>query len=454
MRIRLLLSYIAVVLVALIVGFLIAALLVRNTVVNYMKEIQATEAGPFLSFFEEYYIEQNGWKRVEELDLKSIHAEIAAPAVSHYDLALVDSDGTILMAENKASLGKIINKATIQIAAPIEVEGKTVGYLLSGNFIDRILVSMDKSILNEATWAILRALLIGLVIGFLMSAFMTRAILRPIATTIAPTKRISQGDLSLRVPLEPYRDMSQLGEAVNEMAADLEKNQESQRYLLMDIAHDLRTPLSVQKATIEAFEDGVYEFNAAGIRQLHHQNDQLIRLVEDIRLLSLTDLGEFSPNKVQVEINGYLEKLLFNFSSILNKKSIGIDFIPIQPDSMVEIDPHLMTRVIENLLQNANQHSPEDSVIEVRIRRRNDRIVLTIRDHGPGIPEDKLETIFKRYYRMRPVKEGEPEGLGLGLTISKRIVESHGGDVYARNCEDGGAEFVIELPFSDVAPKA
>lgn len=145
--------------------------------------------------------------------------------------------------------------------------------------------------------------------------------MRPIGTTIAAVKRISQGNLSLRVPLEPYRDMAELGRAVNEMAADLEKHQDKQRYMLMDIAHDLRTPLSVQKATIEAFEDGIYEFNKAGIEQLKQQNNKLIRLVEDFRIITLTDLGEFTIKKVPVEVNYFIEKILQDFSNILSKKN-------------------------------------------------------------------------------------------------------------------------------------
>ena len=434
---------------ALVVGFMLAATLVPNNVFKYMQARQAQEAEPFLNYFEKYYLKHDGWDGVQELDLVSIVQEVGKPEKSHHDLALADAEGKILLVENPESLGKIVTNPIIQLAAPILINQETVGYLLTYNFIDRILASMEGSTLNVVGMAFLWALIIALGFGTVMSAFMIRAILRPIGTTIDATKQISQGNLSLRVPLEPYKDLSPLGEAVNEMAAELERNQENQRYLLMDIAHDLRTPLSVQKAIIEAFEDGVYEFNHAGILQLKHQNDQLVRLVEDIRLLSLTDSGEFMPNKVLVEINAYLEKLLYNFSSILAKKSIGIDFVPLTKDIMVEIDPHLMTRVFENLLQNAYQHSPEDSVIEVCLRLNENRLVVTIRDHGSGIPEDKLDTIFMRYYRINHVQEGEPEGLGLGLSISRRIVESHGGVLYARNHETRGAEFVIDIPCTD-----
>lgn len=450
MRTRLLLSYSAVVLVSLIVGFLVAWVLVRNTVVELMHQIQLEEAKAFQSYFQDYYREHNGWHGIDDPEAYAMMNELAPKDLKHYDLALIDTEAVIIMVENPANMGKKVSQVTLQTAAPILVDGRIVGYLLSGNFIDRILISLGTGVSDRAIVAIIRSLTIGLLVGFLMSTFMTKAILRPIVTTIAATKRISQGDLSLRVPLEPYRDMSELGRAVNEMAADLEKSQENQRLFLMDIAHDLRTPLSVQKATIEAFEDGIYEFNEAGVHQLKQQNTQLIRLVEDLRLLTLTDLGEFSPRKVSVEINTYLEEILQDFANVFAKKAITINFIPLSDECLVVFDPHLMTRVFDNLLQNAFQHSPENSTVDVRLRCFINRVVVMIRDHGPGIPKDKLETIFERYYRVRQDDQASPEGLGLGLTISKRIVEGHGGKLYAHNSKDGGAEFVIELPYSSL----
>lgn len=448
MRNRLLLSYNLVVLVSLVIGILIASILVRNAIIELMLDVQLQEAESFLSYFQNFYMEHDGWAGIEDLEVSTLVHELAPQELKHYDLALINAEGVFIMVENPANKGREVSKATLATAAPIMVDEQTVGYLLSGNFIDRILTSVGSDVLHRAVMALIRSLTLGLLAGFLMSIFMTRAVMRPIATTIAATKRISQGDLSLRVPLESYRDMSELGRAVNEMAADLEKNQEKQRHVLMDIAHDLRTPLSVQKATIEAFEDGIYEFNQAGVSQLKQQNNQLIRLVEDLRLLTLTDMGEFAPKKVPVEINTFIDDILQDFSNVFAKKAITIDFIPIAEECVIFFDPHLMTRVFENLLQNAFQHSPENSTVDVRLRCFINHVVIMIRDHGPGIPEEKLETIFQRYYRVHRDDGKAPEGLGLGLTISKRIVEGHGGKLFARNHRSGGAEFVIELPYS------
>lgn len=451
MRIRLLLGYVLVVLVSLIVSFAFAVLFVRDTIINHIADDQSNQALPLLKVLQNYYEKNGSWNDVEYLDLEKMLDESMQGEAWHYDFALSDTNGNLIIVENPSLLGKRINQATIQISAPVIVGDEVVGYLLSGNYIDRVIDIVKQSVLEMATVDILKALTIGLLIGFLMSFFMIREITQPILTTIAATEQISQGNFSMRVPLKTYRDMALLGEAVNEMASSLETNQKNQRYMLMDIAHDLRTPLSVQKATIEAFEDGVYKFDEDGIQQLKQQNTHLIKLVEDIRMLTLTESTCFKPNREPVELNGYINKITTNFSNILTKKSMTIKFTPFQSDCFAKIDPHLMNRVIQNLLQNAFQHSPQNSVIDVKLALEDNWIKIKIHDQGRGIPEDKLETIFRRYYRMKSVTEGEPEGLGLGLTISRRIVEIHGGRVYAHNCLDGGAEFVIELPAEKIA---
>ena len=165
--------------------------------------------------------------------------------------------------------------------------------------------------------------------------------------------------------LEPYRDIAELGEAVNNMAAELERNQRVQKFMLLDITHDLRTPLSVQKATIEAFEDKVYQFDEEGLALLKTQNNQLIHLVEDLRILTLSNSGNFIVRREKVELRVFVQGILNSFESIFAKKGILAGLSANHDDYLINIDSHLMRRVLENLLQNACQHSPEGGQISV-----------------------------------------------------------------------------------------
>ena len=447
MRNRMLLTYMFVAAVSLMVGSLLATVFIQLTVVDYVRKQQIKASEPFQDFFITYYETHDGWGGIRQLDIQKLLNESIPEEYSHYGLALIGIDGTMLLTENKAQYGTVVNKSTFNIGAPVVVGGETVAYLYSGSLIDILLPRFDMDIIKRNRIATTEALLIGLMVAFVMSLIMTRSLLRPIKVTIDATKKISQGETGLRVPLEPYRDMADLGEAVNNMAADLEKKQRIQNFMLMDIAHDLRTPLSVQKATLEAFEDKVYPFDEEGLALLKIQNNQLIRLVEDLRLLTLSDAGIITVRKEPVELQSFIQEILSGFEGVFAKKRIQSVFVQNNDNYLTEIDPHLLQRVFENLLQNAYQHSPEGGKIRVRILRMINRMKIVIADQGPGIPEDKLDTIFARYYRVSPAGEGAPEGLGIGLTISKGIVEAHGGKLYAQNSAGSGAEFIIELPY-------
>lgn len=448
MRNRMLLTYMLVAVVSLTVGSLLATFFIQLTVVDYVYKQQVAACEPFQEFFVTYYETHDGWEGIRQIDIQKLMNESIPEEYSHYGLSLVGIDGVMLLTENKTQYGTVVVKSSLALGAPVVVDGDTVAYLFSGSLMDVLLPRFDMDIIKRNRIATTQALLIGLMVAFIMSIFMTRSLLRPIKVTIDATKRISQGEAGLRVPLEPYRDMADLGEAVNNMAADLEKKQRIQNFMLMDIAHDLRTPLSVQKATLEAFEDEVYPFDKEGLALLKIQNNQLIRLVEDLRLLTLSDAGIITVRKEPVELQSFIQEILSSFEGVFAKKRIQSVFLQNNDNYLTEIDPHLLQRVFENLLQNAYQYSPEGGKIRVRILRMINRMKIIIADQGPGIPEEKLDTIFTRYYRVGPVGEGAPEGLGIGLTISKGIVEAHGGKLYAQNSAESGAEFIIELPYS------
>lgn len=445
MRNRLILSYLIVVIASLIVTYLVGIFLVRQTLIDHMQSDQINDYQNLQSYFQSYYSSHAGWTGIEETAPEDLVNKVAPPAENGF--VLVDLDQKVIFATEESLLGREVSKFTTLIGAPVQVNGQSVAYLISEGIVGRNFSELDDDIFYRSAIASLEAVFLGLLVGFVMSLFMIRTILKPIGVTISAAKRISQGDLTMRVPLEPYRDMAPLGEAINEMAADLEKNQQIQRNMLMDIAHDLRTPLSVQQATLEAFEDGIYDFDSEGLTLLKQQNTQLVHLVEDLRLLTLANSRNFKLFKEKVELGGFLKNILNSFESVYAKKGIQINYKTQPVDCMVEIDPHLMQRVFENLLQNAYQYSPEGGVVELRLQRMINRIVVILRDQGPGIPEDKLETIFKRYYRIKQAGENSPEGLGLGLTISKHITEAHGGKLFAQNNKEGGAEFVLELPY-------
>lgn len=361
-------SYLLVAVLSLAMAYLSSILFLQTTLPDYMRENQIAASAQTHDYFQKYYQTHDGWVGADQVDINQIPRETTSREDLNLELALVDPNGTVLFSENEAFLGYVVAETTLEIGAPIQVDGETVGYLYSGSYIENVLSGKENQLIVINQSAVTRALLFGLLIGFLLSILLTLALLRPIRLTIDSVKRIAQGDLRARVSLEPYGDMAELGQALNDMAAELEKSQQIQQLMVMDIAHDLRTPLSVQRAAIEAFEDGVYKFDQNGLNLLKIQNTHLIHLVEDLRLLALPDAGVFQIHREKIDLRTFIQDILYNFETVFTKKDIQVDFNPYDDGYVVDIDPHLMQRVFENLLQNAYQHSPTGGLIEIRIQ--------------------------------------------------------------------------------------
>lgn len=273
----------------------------------------------------------------------------------------------------------------------------------------------------------MQAAIVTMVAGLLLALIMASRLLDPIEATIKAAQRISDGDFKQRLPVQSYRDLSDLTTAVNDMAANLEKHDSQRSSLFADLAHDLRTPLAVQRASIEAVEDGIYPFNQETLKTLKQQNTHLVRLVEDLRLLAMLDEGmitpQFSPQTYLSSPGGVIKR----FESMLTKQQRRVREVSMQKGVIVNIDPDRIEQILENLFQNAMRYTPEGSTIEIMILTKGLTAVLTVRDHGPGIPIDKLETIFDRYYQLNDNSGKKAGGQGMGLAIALRLARMHGG---------------------------
>lgn len=179
---------------------------------------------------------------------------------------------------------------------------------------------------------------------------------------------------------------------------------------------------------------------------LKQQNTHLVRLVEDLSLVAMLDEGMFTPRKSSQDLAEFTRSVISRFESMLTKQQRRVRLIALQRGMIVEIDIDRIEQILENLFQNAMRYTPEGSTIDVAVYQKENLAILTVRDHGPGIPPDKLETIFDRYYQLNCSEVPANGGQGMGLAIARRLARVHGGNLYVRNHPRVGAEFVLELP--------
>jgi two-component system, OmpR family, sensor histidine kinase BaeS len=301
---------------------------------------------------------------------------------------------------------------------------------------------------RRAFGQVTRTAFVAALIAFFLASgaagFVTRLLTKPLLALTDGVKRYGAGERGLRLEVPRSRDEFQtLTEAFNSLVEGLERQETWRRNMVADIAHDLRTPLSVMRSEIEGMQDGVVKLDEAGLERLHGEVMMLSRLVDDLRTLSLAESGGL-PIKVQsVDLNAFLHRLCDAFKTRASDVNVELELT--SPALTATFDPDGMMRVLSNLLDNALRYA-SPGVVEFGAIKETGGIKLWVRDHGIGLPKEALEQVFERFYRADSSRTNRREGSGLGLAIAKAIVEAHGGTIEAANHSQGGAVFTIHLP--------
>ncbi|HEV2982539.1 MAG TPA: HAMP domain-containing sensor histidine kinase [Solirubrobacteraceae bacterium] len=314
--------------------------------------------------------------------------------------------------------------------------------------------------LREVSDTLNRLLLVeGLVIGGVLLAlgltafFVVRLGLRPLDRIGHTADQIAAGDLSHRVqPATQRTEVGRLGLALNAMLdrleqafSEREQSQQRLRQFLADASHELRTPLTAIRGYAELFRMGAAREPADvehSMRRIEAEARRMGVLVSD--LLTLARMDEAPTREHQrVELAALAQDAVEDAHATAPDREITL---AAAPDTTVVGDSHQLRQVLANLIRNALVHTPADSPIEVGVQRDSDSVVLTVRDHGPGLPGGSAERLFERFWRAEGGRERGRAGAGLGLAIVDGLVKAHHGQISAHNADGGGALFTVRLP--------
>jgi signal transduction histidine kinase len=215
-----------------------------------------------------------------------------------------------------------------------------------------------------------------------------------------------------------------------------------------DIAHELRTPLAVQRAQLEAMLDGVYPMETGNLEKILDQNALLTRLVQDLRTLTLADANELQLEITSVQVNDLVDRLTARFQPQAERKEILLSAVQMQSPLTVQADPQRLEQILSNLVDNALRHTPLGGRVEIIVSSENGKTILQVHDTGPGIPEESLPFVFERFYRVDRGRARETGGSGLGLAIARRLAEAQGASLTVANYAGGGAVFSLVFNLS------
>ena len=289
----------------------------------------------------------------------------------------------------------------------------------------------------------------GAALSLALGIFLVRSLTRTLRELTVATHAVAQGTLAEPVPIRTGDELGALARAFNNMNESLARGRELRQRMTADIAHELRTPLSVILGHAEALSEGVLPPTPETFHIIHDEANHLNRLVEDLRTLSMSEAGELALSLQAQPVSGLLERTAAAYLPQARARGISliVETSPDLPD--VEYDPDRMSQVMGNLLRNALRHTPEGGRIEIAATGRPSGVRILVRNNGPSIEADELEQVFDRFYGGRGKPRRREEGTGLGLAIAKSIVEAHGGRIWAESPPSEGAAFIIDLPIHD-----
>ncbi|HNU71190.1 MAG TPA: ATP-binding protein [Thermodesulfobacteriota bacterium] len=279
--------------------------------------------------------------------------------------------------------------------------------------------------------------------------FLARHLLAPIRQLTRGTHSFAARDFSSRIDVRSSDELGELASDFNTMAEALEKYETLQKQWLLDIAHELRTPLSILRGEIEALQDGVYQMNGERLDSLHAEVLHMSRIVNDLHELSLTESGSLCLKREPLPILKIVKEQLLLFSTSFEQRAITVTNRIDDTEAITVMGDHdRLAQLFANLLENTLRYTYSPGSLVLSRAVSNAHLSLYFDDSAPAVPDESLGRLFDRLYRADPARTRIREGSGLGLSICKHLVEAHGGSIRAAHSSLGGLRIEVTLPLT------
>jgi histidine kinase len=315
------------------------------------------------------------------------------------------------------------------------------GQGLMGGYYRAFQDSFNESLLISVGVASLAAVVV--------SILLSRGITSPLREMMTASQRIAEGNYTERVQVAGGDELAELGSRFNLMAEQLEQVESMRRRLIGDVAHELRTPLTAIKGSMEGLIDGILPATPETFEQIHQEAGRINRLVDDLQELSRVESGAYKLDLQPVEMSDMVRTVIKRLGGQFKDRGVSLDPRLISSSMTVLADAGRIEQVLTNLVGNALQYTSEGGTVSISASRANGYTQVTVHDTGIGIPPEHLTHIFDRFYRVDKSRSRAHGGSGIGLTIARHLVESHGGRIWAESGGEGqGSTFTFTLPLA------
>jgi signal transduction histidine kinase len=358
---------------------------------------------------------------------------------------LADADGRVVVSTEADRVGTLLSPREISSGILIKAGEEDLGVLLLGEGAG--FDPAEEEFLSSAKRSALLGGGITSGVAFLVSIALISQVLSPLRLLSRAANRIARGDFTQRVAIKVRDEFGRLGDSFNRMMDNLQHSEKIRQTMTADIAHELRTPVTIIQGNLEAILDKIYEPTPENIAPIYEEALHLGRLIDDLGDLALAEAGELRLDKEPIDLGSLVSQVAETiFASVEKGPHLRLEIAPTLPK--VSVDPKRVRQVLANLLSNALRYTPSEGEIRVAVKQEGEEIEIRVSDTGPGIPAGEVDHIFERFYRGDRARSRASGGSGLGLAIVKQWVEAHGGRIWAENNPDKGASFIARLPLA------
>ncbi|MFF4567293.1 sensor histidine kinase [Streptomyces sp. NPDC001435] len=411
---------------------------------NYLADQRRVRQQQLVALFADAYQRDDGWKTTSLDQLASTVTMTGSEAEVHdaqgrkvWALADADADAaTLKMHSDMMGTGDLGPPHSL----PITVNGQQVG-TLDVRVPQGSIPAVDKDFQTSVNQLLVGGALAAALAALVVGVYTARRATAPIAELTRAAEDLAAGRRDRRTTTIPNNEIGQLATAFNTMADRVEKEDELRRAFAADVAHELRTPLAIQRSELEAIQDGVRAPTDKAIASLHDENVRLTRLVADLEALASAEAAAFTLERRPLSLADLVSDTVSGLADSFTDASITVhtDLDEVRVDG----DPVRLRQIVTNQLTNAVKFVPAGGTVTVRLREEDGWADLRVTDTGPGIPADELPHVFDRFFRSRSARA---DGSGIGLAVAAELTAAHGGTLTAESAVGQGTTFTTRIP--------
>ena len=292
-------------------------------------------------------------------------------------------------------------------------------------------------------------LMMVLMVVLLSSRYYIRSIMIPVAEIIEKAKRIASGSYGVQIQARYQDEIGELAQTINEMSTKIAQNEKMQADFISQLSHELRTPLTVINGWSETLlaDENMDAETRQGLKIISSEAERLTEMVMDLLDFTRMQDGRMTLSVEPTDLRAVFEETVYMYGSRLKQEGIELNYEECDEDiPEISCDPKRLRQVFLNILDNAAKHGGEGKRIDASISYEEDAVVVRIRDYGPGIPEDEIPLVKKKFYKG----SSKARGTGIGLAVCDEIVEMHGGTLTLENAQGGGTLVTVRLPSAEL----